>query len=303
VQGNILLGQSIIDTIKNVYLNTTGPLADRLMASLEAAMIIGADTRCASRGTSTRSSFVKVVRLGDGSVPYLQKIVPDSPVNTDPIGLLRIQFDQWKDSLSTVVDPFLSAMVADLDTLPANGTAQAVITVIPRNNSDTLLAPGLTVLLSHTGGGNLGSVTDLGNGTYAATMTAPTNPGTDTLSVRVASGQDTVRIASRVILVYTSTTSRRELGSSIPSAFSLEQSYPNPFNATSIIRFTLPAASAAELKVYDIAGKEVSTLVDGPRPSGIQAVQFDASTLGSGVYYYQLRVGPNVLTKKMTLLK
>ena len=108
IQGNILLGQIIIDTMQYAYLNTSGPLADRLMMTLQAAKIIGADTRCAVRGTSSQSSFIKVVRIGDGDTPYLEEFVPDSPVNTDPIDLLQFKFDSWKDSLFTTVDPFLS---------------------------------------------------------------------------------------------------------------------------------------------------------------------------------------------------
>ena len=96
IQGNILLGQVIIDTMKYAFLHTEGPLADRLMATLQAAKIIGADTRCASRGTSSQSGFVKVVRIGDGNNPYLQIIVPDTPSGKDPIDSLQTMFDNWK---------------------------------------------------------------------------------------------------------------------------------------------------------------------------------------------------------------
>ncbi len=130
IQGNILLGQVIIDTMQSAFLNTEGPLADRLMATLQAAKILGADTRCASRGTSSQSGFVKVVRIGDGGTPYLQIVVPDTPVGTDPIDSLQAMFDDWKVSLFNVVDPFLSEITVEPDTLPANGTSQAIITII-----------------------------------------------------------------------------------------------------------------------------------------------------------------------------
>lgn len=301
VQGNILLGQMIIDTIKNVYLNTPGPLADRLMKALEAAKIVGADTRCASRNTSTQSSFVKVVRIGDGATAYLLKIIPDSPVGTDPIDLLRIQFNSWKDSLRTRVDPFLSRMVLDRDTLIANGTSQAVITIIPKNNSDTLLSSGRTILLTHSGAGTLSTVTDLGNGTYAATLTSPVSSGRDTLSGRVVSGADTVRIAARPVVVYTPPTGVRNQNN--PQAFLLEQNFPNPFNPVTIIHYVVVAPANVSLKVYDVAGKEILSLVDGWETSGRHAVTLDASSLASGVYYYQMRTTEYIATRKMVVVR
>lgn len=302
VQGNILLGQMIIDTIKNVYLRTPGPLADRLMRALEAAKIIGADTRCASRSTSTQSSFIKVVRIGDGATPYLLQIVPDTPSGTDPIDVLRVRFNGWKDSLRTRVDPFLSRIVLDRDTLVANGTSQAVVTIIPKNNSDTLLSSGRTILLNHTGAGVLGPVTDLGNGTYAATLRAPTFPGTDTITARVVSGTDTVRVAATPVVVYRSAAIAIERENS-PQAFLLEQNFPNPFNPVTIIHYAIGAPAIVSLRVYDIGGEEMFTLVDGWRTAGRHVVSLNASALASGAYYYQLRAGEYIATRKMVVLR
>jgi hypothetical protein len=291
----------IIDTIKNVYLRTPGPLADRLMRALEAAKIIGADTRCASRNTSTQSSFIKVVRIGDGATPYLLKIVPDTPSGTDPIDVLRVQFNSWKDSLRTRVDPFLSRILLDQDTLVANGTSQAVVTIIPKNNSDTLLSSGRTILLTHTGAGVLGPVTDLGNGTYAATLRAPTLPGTDTIVARVVSGTDTVRVAAMPVVVYRSATIATE-GENSPQAFLLEQNFPNPFNPVTIIHFVVGSPAFVSLKVYDVSGREMTVLVDGWRVAGRHVVTFNASALASGAYYYQLRTAQYVATRNMVVL-
>ena len=302
VQGNILLGQIIVDTITHVYLRTPGPLADRLMAALEAAKIVGADTRCATRNTSTESSFIKVVRIGDGATPYLLKIVPDTPSGTDPIDVLHVAFNAWKDSLRATVDPFLSGMVLDRDTLPANGTSEAVLTVVPRNNSDTLLPAGQMVLLNHTGAGALSAVTDLGNGTYAATITSPLTIGTDTVGARVVSGNDTVRIATSVVLTYTSATAVKDVHV-VPQVFSLEQNFPNPFNPTTIIRFAIGSDSDVLLAVYDVSGKEVQSLVEGWNTAGRHAVTVNAFRLASGVYYYQLRAGDYVTTRRMVVLK
>jgi hypothetical protein len=90
----------------------------------------------------------------------------------------------------------------------------------------------------------------------------------------------------------------------VPDHFYLDQNYPNPFNPTTTIRFGLTAEMVVELKVYDLLGKEVMTLINNDVMSaGSYDVTFDAARLASGSYYYRLKVGDNVLSKKMILLK
>jgi len=310
VQGNILLGQIIIDTMQTTFLYTQGPLADRLMATLQAAKIIGADTRCAVRGTSSQSGFVKVVRIGDGGTPYLQIVVGNTPIGKDPIDSLQTMFNNWKESLFTVVDPFLSEISVIPNILPADGTSQGVITISPKNNSDTLLASGKQILLSNTGAGTLGSVIDLGDGTYETTITAPIAIGTDTISAIVISGSDTVSVFQKAVVAYVTPVSVDESTFS-PNSFYLYQNSPNPFNPTTIIKYTIPnvIASGAKqshfvtLKVYDVLGNEVATLVNKEQEPGVYEILFDASTLSSGTYFYKLQAGGFVSTKKLILLK
>lgn len=302
VQGNILMGQLIIDTMRTTFLNTDGSLADRLMATLQAAKIIGADTRCAVRGTSSQSGFVKVVRIGDGNSPYLQIVVPDTPIGKDPIDSLQTLFDSWKQDLYTVVDPFLSQISVDPDTLPANGTSEATILISPKNNSDTLLASGLTVLLSNTGVGTLGPVTDLGNGIYEATITAPVAISADTISANVVSGTDTVSIFQKAIVIYDNPVSVNEKPIS-PNEFYLYQNSPNPFNPSTKIKFQLSEIGYVSLKVFDVLGNEVAVLVTEEKLSGKYDIEFDASQIPSGVYFYTLQSGSRSVTRKMILLK
>ena len=302
VQGNILLGQVIIDTMQTTFLNTEGPLANRLMATLQAAKILGADTRCAVRGTSSQSGFVKVVRIGDGNNPYLQIVVPDTPVGKDPIDSLKTMFNIWKQNLFTVVDPFLSEIEVDPDTLPANGTSQGIITISPKNNSDTLLAPGLDNQLSNTGVGTLSAVTDLGNGIYEATITAPVAVGTDTISVFVISGADTILIFQKAVVYYDNPVSINDTPIS-PNEFYLFQNSPNPFNPRTVISYQLPVNGKVMLKVYDVLGNEVATLVNEEKSSGTYKIEFDATGLTSGLYFYKLMAGNFSETKKMILLK
>jgi photosystem II stability/assembly factor-like uncharacterized protein len=88
-----------------------------------------------------------------------------------------------------------------------------------------------------------------------------------------------------------------------PEQFTLSQNYPNPFNPSTTIRFQVPNSSFVNLKVYDILGNEVATLVNEERPTGSYEVNFKASNLSSGVYIYKIQAGSFVETKKMIVLK
>lgn len=83
----------------------------------------------------------------------------------------------------------------------------------------------------------------------------------------------------------------------------LEQNFPNPFNPSTVISFRLPVGGSVTLKVFDLLGQEVATLVDEPKPPGTYEVNFDAKNLASGIYLYQLRAGEKVETKSMVLIK
>lgn len=90
---------------------------------------------------------------------------------------------------------------------------------------------------------------------------------------------------------------------SIPSSFSLLQNYPNPFNPSTKIKYAIGSKQFASLKVYDVLGNEVATLVNEEKPAGTYEVGFNAEGLPSGVYFYQLHASAFVQTKKMLLLK
>ena len=89
----------------------------------------------------------------------------------------------------------------------------------------------------------------------------------------------------------------------VPTSFQLYQNYPNPFNPTTNIGFTISDFGLITLKVYDVLGKEVATLVNEDKSAGNYEVEFDASSLPSGVYLYQLQAGDYIKTNKMILLK
>ncbi len=89
----------------------------------------------------------------------------------------------------------------------------------------------------------------------------------------------------------------------LPSEFKLEQNYPNPFNPSTMINYHLPVSGTVSLKIYDILGRELATLINEFKPAGIYTVNFSPSSLSSGIYFYSLRCGNFNATKKMILIR
>ena len=93
------------------------------------------------------------------------------------------------------------------------------------------------------------------------------------------------------------------INNSIPSRYSLFQNYPNPFNPSTKISYSIPQADFVTLKIYDILGNEVSTLVNEERSSGSYEIEFNASSLSSGVYFYRMQAGNYTSAKRFVLMK
>jgi endo-1,4-beta-xylanase len=93
------------------------------------------------------------------------------------------------------------------------------------------------------------------------------------------------------------------VASSVPLKYQLEQNFPNPFNPVTTIRYSISKTSNVSLKVFDVLGREVQTLVNTMQAPGLYTVSLNAQGLGSGVYFYQLSAGTFTETKKLMLLK
>jgi hypothetical protein len=89
----------------------------------------------------------------------------------------------------------------------------------------------------------------------------------------------------------------------MPAAFGLDQNYPNPFNPTTQIEYQLPVAAHVTLKVYDVLGREVATLVNEIQDAGVYLATFDGTRLASGVYFYRLTASGKDQVRKMLLTK
>jgi len=94
-----------------------------------------------------------------------------------------------------------------------------------------------------------------------------------------------------------------ENNTKLPNEYSIGQNFPNPFNPTTIIKYQIPGLTFVTIKVYDVLGNEIETLVNEEKSAGSYGVEFNASILPSGIYFYRLQAGSFVETKKMVLMK
>jgi len=112
-----------------------------------------------------------------------------------------------------------------------------------------------------------------------------------------------IAIVSQRINIYYIIVNVESTNPNTPNDFSLSQNYPNPFNPTTSLQYAIGSRQFVTLKVYDLLGREIATLVNEEKPAGEYEVEFDASGLTSGIYFYQLKAGQFSETKKMVLLR
>lgn len=141
---------------------------------------------------------------------------------------------------------------------------------------------------------NMNNTQPVGSVSIVTTGTLPTNLGN-------VSGIFNGPLS--MVLVKNTTTGIVNTSSTAPNNFLLYQNYPNPFNPTTTINFSLPQLEHVVLKVFDVLGREVATLVNGELHAGEHSVVYDAKGLASGVYFYKIQAGKFIQQKKMEVLK
>ena len=178
----------------------------------------------------------------------------------------------------------------------------------------------LQILASTNGGSTYTSVVTLNGGISGELVTAPpsTTAFTPTASQwkkqTIPLPANTNKIRFNAITAYgnnlyidsicvQSTVEVTQNGGIIPSVYSLSQNYPNPFNPVTNIKFGLPNAGFTKLEVYDILGRVIKTLVNENKPAGSYTVDFDATNISSGVYFYKIESGGFTDIKKMVVVK
>ena len=189
---------------------------------------------------------------------------------------------QWSMPVVGSNSPWLDVFQS-YRTITGEWSAPVNITNSPLiNNTQHHLAP---VLGSATGG----KITAY---SYYAYRKGATGPFADSAAVT------NIYVASNT---YTVTDVKQE--GAVVNSFELAQNYPNPFNPTTVIKYSVPSEGKVTLKVYDVLGKEVATLVNDVRTAGAYTASFDASKLASGMYIYTITAGNYSNSKKMMLLK
>jgi photosystem II stability/assembly factor-like uncharacterized protein len=169
----------------------------------------------------------------------------------------------------------------------------------------------MSVRVIISSGANLFAGTN-GGGVYLSTNSGANwsqiNTGLTSLSIlSLATNSTTLYAGTQTGGVWTRPLSQvvavDEPGVSAPTSFTLEQNYPNPFNPTTMLSFTIPSSSLVTLKVFDVLGREVATLVNEDKAAGRYSVDWNAASYASGLYFYRLSANGITELKKMMLLK
>ncbi|MBV6477991.1 MAG: hypothetical protein HGGPFJEG_00737 [Ignavibacteria bacterium] len=268
--------------------------------------------------TPTGGGTITVCRSGI-AIP-----IPDNGTNTNPavdtINISGIPSGMEIKKVKVTIDTLTHTWIGDLRFWLSKGTVTD--TIISRigytgsgfgNSCNDFYG---TNLIDSTGLISIQNIPTTCNGVYAQ-ATGTFNPnlplapfiggnpnGAYILRISDNAGGDVGELRKWCLTItYGTATGVSNTITTIPSDFNLSQNYPNPFNPSTTINFAIPSTGLVTLKVYDVVGKEVASLVNEVKNAGNHSVKFNASGLSSGVYFYRLQTGDFVDTKKMFLLK
>jgi hypothetical protein len=212
----------------------------------------------------------------------------------------------------TTIGPLILNSYELQNVIPLTAGYRATLTISVRNADTTRTAEQIQVEIvteDSTGMAMINAFQDFGDIPAGQIVSSPskiyfitnTKPLIDTVLFKV-------NIYSHGVLYWQDSTANiivgvENIASNLPKEYVLYANYPNPFNPTTMIKFDLPKTSDVTLKVYNILGEEVTTILSASLLSGSYSYEFDASDLASGVYLYRLQTGDFVETKKMILMR
>jgi len=273
------------DSTVSVLLNTTSTGAATPTFSAKSGFAVG------SRPYSVTTSDVN----GDGKPDIIAANYGNNTVsvllNTTPTGSSTVTFAA-KSDFSTGATPYFVA-TADVN---GDGKPDIVVTDLTLNTVSVLI-----------------DTTSTGSSTAAFSVKSDFSTGALPYSIAIADlngdGKPDIVTANytdntvSVLLNKMEITSVKQGNNSFPANYSLSQNYPNPFNPSTEIKYSIAKSGLVTLKVYNLLGQEIATLVNQEQKTGNYVVNFDASKLASGIYIYRIQSGNFSLTKKMILLK
>jgi len=253
-----------------------------------------------SRNSIFSNGFMGIDLSLNTNPPFWDGITPNDPGDPD-IGSNNLQ--NFPVITSADIDISGDLLIGyNVDSEPVNSTYPLTIEFFESDTS----GQGETFV-----GTDQYTVTDFNNGGKTVNI-----GNADSLSITdndfiVATTTDSVDNTSEFSSIDTVVTEISETVNHLPEFYALHQNYPNPFNPNTKIKYQIPELSLVILKVYDVLGNEIATLVNDEKQAGHYEIEFDATGLSSGIYFYKLQVGsPStssgqsfVKTKKMLLLK
>jgi PKD repeat protein len=204
----------------------------------------------------------------------------------------------------TAIVTATNAVSSDTATTAVNIFIVPIAGLTASNNSPTPLDSATTLTATVTAGSRVNFIWNFGDGTTGTGRVVThtyTAAGNYTAIVTATNTVSTLTDTTNVII--TPRTSVEEFENGVPTAFMLSQNYPNPFNPSTTIQYALPKAGYVTMKVYNLVGNEIETLVSEKQPAGEYAIRWNPVGLPSGVYFYRLQAGEFVATRKLVLMR
>jgi hypothetical protein len=277
--------QSTNQPWSGIWLTTTDTTVQRQMAELRNGDSISVSGTVQEQFDVTRlGSITAVTKISSGNAVPAPVVRSAASLNVSNGNPLAEPYEGMLVRLDNLTVTDLNPTFSDVTEFSvSDGTGAAVVQRSGRYSYSNLPADTLTgKIILHEGNG-IASLTGI---VYYSFNQYKFVPRTD---------------ADFVGVVFTGVAERT--GAGIPGAFELSQNYPNPFNPSTTIRYAIPATGMTTLKIFNILGQEVATLVNEVQTAGVYAVRFDASSLASGLYFFRIQSGSFSQVKKMVLVK
>jgi hypothetical protein len=268
---------------------------------IKSAAIYGTTEQLTFDNLAAGKFYVRLYRSGYGAyIINAEFTTPSMPTDAEPNNETSTATNIYADTRMTGHLGYFANNTTDYDDYYIFTTTSDWDSLYVRIDSDPTL--DVDMYLYDYNGSIIASA-----GTYGTKELLKKNPltaGTYYIRAYKSSGQGSYGIKfSNNDITDPLTDVKKDETEIIPTSFSLSQNYPNPFNPATTIKYDLPQNSNVTLKVYDILGKEVATLVNENEQAGTYTVKFNANNLASGIYFYRINAGSFSQTKKFILMK